>query len=521
LAYVVHRMVAKRWIRVFFTAWLVVANAPLRTMAAADDSAAALLAKHAAYVGWKGGDGSIKTLRETGEAARDGKVVRRFSRLQMGQIYRSSVAANAGSFEGGFTGRVFWQSNVNGFTTSTVGDVVKYLATRIQLADEELTALPGMVRGTETIGGVRTTIVRVVAVAGLPVDLSIDPDSGAYKRITIDPDGRYEERFDVLADTDVGNGKRVLSSWRYVGGQTVYTYTKIEANTDISADELHPPKPVATWTFGPPTQTAPIAVFDKYILIDAMVNGHPGHFMFDTGAAGIVFTDSFARTVGATRRGETRIVGIGGGARANIYRIDTLAIGANTLHDVSITSGLDERLDRGVHIDGYIGFDLLAGAIVEMDLDAQTVRILDPKLVAPDTSQGITVHIDLSTGHIRVPMTVGGRTPVIGTIDSGDTFYALFSSQLVSRGHVSFFSPPDSLASKLQFFGVNGQEVDTCGRLESLELGPITYRPVPACMSDSMSYNNVLIGFDFFKAFNYVFDYPDGEILMTARKNHS
>jgi hypothetical protein len=165
-----------------------------------------------------------------------------------------------------------------------------------------------------------------------------------------------------------------------------------------------------------------------------------------------------------------------------------------------------------------IGFDLLAGAIVEMDLDAQTMRILDPALVVPDSKQGVTVNVDLTTGQPRVPMTVGGKAPVLATLDSGDEFYVLFSSQLVSRQHVTFFSPPDSLAAKLEFFGVNGEEIDDCGKLESLELGPISYRPVPACMSNSMSYNEILVGSDFFEKFNYVFDYPDGELLVTPRK---
>jgi hypothetical protein len=50
---------------------------------AADDPASALLAKHAAYVGWRGGDGSIKTLRETGEITRDGKVLRELTSISV------------------------------------------------------------------------------------------------------------------------------------------------------------------------------------------------------------------------------------------------------------------------------------------------------------------------------------------------------------------------------------------------------------------------------------------------------
>jgi hypothetical protein len=381
-------MFGKSRIALIAGALLVLLTLP-STARAADDTAAALLAKHAAYAGWRGGDGSIKTLRETGEVSRDGKVIRQLRRLQMGAIYRSTVSGSEGTFETGFTGRVFWQSNDNGFTTPDAGDVVKYLATRAQLANEELTALAGAVRGNETVDGVRTTIVRVTAERGLPVDLSIDPETGAFKRVAIDPDGRYEQRFDVLGDTDVGSGKRVISSWRFAGSRTIYTMTKIEANSPIAAEELHPPKPVATWTFGPPAETTPITLTDKRIFVDAVVNGHLGHFVFDTGADGIAITDSFARLVGAKRVGEGEIVGIGGRARSNLYVVDTIAIGSNTLHGVRVVTGLDERT---------------------------------------------------------------------------------------------------------------------------------AYRPVPACMSNSMSDNDLLVGFDFLKHFNYVFDYPDGEIVLTMRK---
>jgi hypothetical protein len=33
-----------------------------------------------------------------------------------------------------------------------------------------------------------------------------------------------------------------------------------------------------------------------------------------------------------------------------------------------------------------------------------------------------------------------------------------------------------------------------------------------------MSRNDILVGLDFMKAFNYVFDYPDGIIVMIPRK---
>jgi predicted aspartyl protease len=494
--------------------------APLSASAAgaSDSDAAALLAKHRAYAGWAAGDGAIKTLRETGEGRRDGKVTVTLAGLRKGAAFRSSIQEEIGEFEIGFTGRVFWQSNENGFTIQTLGDPVKYLITELALENEELTALPGTIQRQATVGGVRTTVVRVIPGPGLPIDLYIDPQTGAYARYVIDPNGKYETSVDVLDFTDVGGGKRVISSWRYTGGKTVYTYTKIEANGEVTDAELHPPTQTASWTFGPPTETVPIEVTDTRIFVNAVVNGHPGRFVFDTGADGIAFTDSFARSVGAKRIGATEISGIGGGARANVYRVDTVALGSSTLHNVIIATGLDESLRDDEHYDGFVGFDLLAGAIVDVNLDEKTMRILDPAKVAPDHTQGLTAHVDLSTGQPRVPMTVAGHVPVLGTLDSGNTFYVLFSNELIQRDHVGFFQDPSSALDRVQFFGVNGTESDPCGNLQSLELGPIVYRPVPACASESFSHNDVLLGFNFVKAFNYVFDYPDGEILMTPRK---
>jgi predicted aspartyl protease len=486
--------------------------------AAADDGAAiALLAKHKAYVGWTGGDGTVKTLRETGEARRDDKVVSSFEELRLGVVYRSSASTRLGSYERGFTGRVFWQSNENGFTVQTLGETVKYLISRIALDNELVSALPGTIRREETVDGVRTSVVRVIPESGLPIDLAIDPQTGALRRYVIDPDGKYETSIDVLDYTGLGAGKRIMSAWRYTGGKTVYRWTKVELNGELTAEELHPPKQTATWTFGPQTETVPVEVTEQRIFVDALVNGRKGRFILDTGADGIVFTDTFARAVGAKRVGETGIRGIGGGARANVYRVDSIALGSSVLHNVAVMTGLDEATEKSERYDGFIGFDLLAGAIVDLNLDRRTMRILDPAAVQPDHNQGIVVRVDLTTGQPRVPMTVAGHIPVLATLDSGNTFYVLFSQELISRDHVGFFQEPGSLANRIQFYGVNGSEIDRCGKLQSLELGPITYRPVPACASESFTHNDVLLGFDFVKAFNYVFDYPDGEIMMVVR----
>jgi hypothetical protein len=57
-----------------------------------------------------------------------------------------------------------------------------------------------------------------------------------------------------------------------------------------------------------------------------------------------------------------------------------------------------------------------------------------------------------------------------------------------------------------------------CGNLESLAIGPITYAGQEACLWGFPS-DFALLGFDFLKHFDYVFDYPHGRMFMTPNKN--
>jgi predicted aspartyl protease len=504
--------------RVVFAAALSALLATMIAPARAADDASALLAKHKAYVGWQDGDGAITSLRESGTVTSDGRVTARIAAVHRGPLFHRTTERSAGRFDDGFTGRVLWSSNDNGFTVQTVGEPAKYVYTSSALFDERLTALPATFVRTETLDGTPVSWIRVQPELGVAAELAIDPSTGALKRAVLDPNGKYETRFDVLAYADVGGGRRVLSSWKYGGEKPVYAYTHVEANVPVTDSDLHPPAQTATWTFDPSGTPVPIELTEHRVLLNATVNGVNAKFIFDTGADGIAFTDSFARRVGAKRVGETRIEGVGGGAAANVYKVDTIAFGGNVLHGVSIATGLDERGSSENDIAGLIGFDLLAGAIVDMNLDAKAMQILDPAKMQPDASKGILARVDLVTGQPRIGMTVAGHVPVLATLDSGNPLYVLFSQSLVARDRVVFFSDPGSLASRLQLTGVNGSEVVTCGRLQSLELGPVVYRPVPACASPSQAHNEVLVGLDFLKAFNVVFDYPDGYLLLIPRK---
>ena len=212
-----------------------------------------------------------------------------------------------------------------------------------------------------------------------------NPPHLSYRRAVVDPDGAHEDSFEGLGYTQAG-GQRFLSAWHHGTSKARFAYTSVEPNAALAPDDLRPPKQTATWTFG----DAPAAVeYDDTrgprLYVDPVVNGVKGKFLFDTGAGGTAMIDSFARKAGAQRFGTT-------------------AIGGSTLHDVVVSSGLDEQTFDRMGVVGLIGFDLLAGTIADLNFDTKTLRLMDPAKVEPDKSAGLVVHVDLSSRHMRAPM---------------------------------------------------------------------------------------------------------------------
>ncbi|HEX3467220.1 MAG TPA: aspartyl protease family protein, partial [Candidatus Elarobacter sp.] len=113
---------------------------------------------------------------------------------------------------------------------------------------------------------------------------------------------------------------------------------------------------------------------------------------------------------------------------------------------------------------------------------------------------------------MRTPMRINDKFDVIATLDSGNPANVLFSRDLISHNGMSFLEQEQFLVE-----GVSGQEVESCGHLTTLALGPVRYQNPAACASPSFARNEILVGLDFMHAFNYVFDYPDGIVVMFRR----
>jgi Aspartyl protease len=489
---------------------LIMALAPLSVGAVStsgsDPQALDLLAKHKAFVGWQLGDGTFTTMRIAGNVSDEkGKQIATLSLLWSGLLSNDAyidLKRNGVTERTGFTGNLFWETDYNGFTTPVYGDYAKFLASATLLKNEGTTELPSTYRGSETVDGKSVGVVRVTLKNGDPIDLYVYPATGAYVKATIDPDGAYETTYHIRSYQDILPGKKMVSSYTVDDDKVVTTYTKFEPNITVEDAELHPSSAISSWTFGDGAPF-PFTMTHDRMLVDATVNGVKGRFLLDTGDDSITLDDQFAnRAQAQVLNNSDTGYSVYGEIKTRLRKISTITFGNNTLHDVVAFSqhfdmsdyGFDEDHD---HFDGLIGFDLFAGAIIKLNVYASTMTILDPNTDL-SAEKGLPVLVDLSQGVPIVPMTLNRAIPVNAMLDTGNPGLILFGRDLISKYHFKTF--------------------DGCAPIQSLSIGPIVYGNQSAC-EYGVGANYMLIGFDFLKHFDFVFDYPHGRMFMTPNRN--
>ncbi|MHB8703421.1 MAG: aspartyl protease family protein [Candidatus Tyrphobacter sp.] len=492
--------------------------------AAQSMDAAALLALHHRYVGWQFGDGTFASMRESGNlvntAPSPGASPQPSTPIRIlirGVAFRATqVDSDTGRpVNSGFTGHLFWESNENGFTHPIIGDEEKYEISFQFLFSEATTELTGALQNPVTIGGASYPVVRVTPGNGFPIDLAIDPRTGAYVRAVIDLSGRYETTIDILSYAQPLPGKRVISHYRYQDSHYTHEMTTFQPNVPIADDELHPPQQTATWTFANPNPF-PIDARGNFILVPATVNGVPGTFLLDTGASVILLTSDFARRAHVRRAAGGAIYGIGGSASAETDVINSLVVGGNTLSNVIAMSSALGNDYRGLlggaynneRVDGLLGYDLLGGAFVRVNIGANTMTILDPSTADLSNERGAVLAVDLSSGQPTIPMTLDGSIAVNATLDTGDRAGVGYSRELVSKYHIAI------MRGMAMIGGVGGGEITNCGAFGKLAIGPILYEGESACETSALTGTNLLVGIDFLKHFNLVFDYPRGQMAL-------
>jgi hypothetical protein len=507
----------------------------------------ALLAKHRAYLGWTFGDGTLTSWRSetrykpsstaTPEPNRTpdaeatpgrGLVV---TTLRRGMQFRETASRGeiVNVDDTGFTGRVFWSARLNNFTVTVLRDRARMMFTENMLDSEEISTLPGEARGTAKIGTLETRVVRVTPSQGFPVDLYVDAD-GAYRREIVAPDTDFKRTIDIDRYIEVLPGKKVVGEYHATAAGS-YVVDKFEPNVAISNEDLHPPEPRPVWSFG---DSAPIpidivshtAVIGKTggraVMFRASINGQEGTFLLDSGASVCVLFGAFADAVKLDKIGSSAIGTLmAGRVETELVSVDQLKIGNNVLRNVIFERAHNDAFKE---FDGIIGFDVLAKAIVDVDIRGHKMTILDPaKYEAHVQKDAAVLPVDLTSRQPAVEITIGKGFPAYPLLDTGNDYLLLLSYTLSKSGKISgpVASIPFGADSITQRSAVGGtaqsRETAPCIRPFRIMIGPIPYENGLTCFADPRTFgpDGGIIGFDFLRHFNWTFDYPHQRLILT------
>jgi hypothetical protein len=516
-----------------------------RSSALETQTAATLLAKHRTFVGWTPGDGTLTSWKATYERfarPKDGETPSPasepseiFVQTRRGVVFRDTATRGddgAIQTDSGFTGRLFWSTNVDGFPVTEYDDSARSDMAYNAIMDETISSLPATSRGTAQIDGATYDVARVTVPNGFPVDLYVGSD-GAYRRAIINPDDRWgRQTYEIEAYVDALPGKKIIGTF---GSRSTHLVLKhVDANPTIADADLVPPKPRAHWDFKS-SDPIPVQVVShpqvfgdsagRAVLFRASIDGHEGTFLLDSGdGAGITLFNPYAADIGLKPIGSGGYVGVNGNSvGADYAKVSEVKIGGNVLHDAIVERSHGSSFSG---VDGIMGFDILAQALVDVDVAGGSMTILDPMKFGPTVEKGaVAFPVDLSDFTPAIHIMIGSNVDAKVTFDTGNDFSVALSDELRSSGKITSLSSQIQLANGQRFDevvyvgGVDGTATEPapCIRITHISVGPIPYENSPVCFGSPKAFgaNGGLIGFDFLRHFNWTFDYPEGKLILT------
>ena len=521
--------------RFLFTLCLFIPAAGL----AASLTPAQILARAKAASGGNAWD-HVRTLREDG-TMKTGGLAGHFSELNDLSSGRSASHFSLGPVEGaqGFDGKVGWSKSPGGEVSPMDSPQGKKLSATGAYQTALAWWFPGRWPGTITLVGQRKAgqdtfwVLRVVPRGGLPFELWINAKThliartvmatgmGSIKQTTYLSDYRTVDGVKIAFHERISNGKKQYD--------TVVQLKKVSVNVPVSAaDFAMPGQALHDFSFlgGANEATIPFQLINNHIFIRVAVDGHPLHFMVDTGGANVL-TPGAAKRAGITSKGAFRGGGVGKkSVDTGIGRVKTLTLGGKVALKKQIfwvlpLPGFSDV--EGAAFDGLVGYGVFKRFVVKIDYVGHTLTLMRPKAFDP------------ATAGTPVPFTFLGHMPgVTGSIDglSGE-----FEIDTGSRGALTIWTPfvkehgldsryettPDTVVG----WGVGGSASGRVTRGGTLTIGGRVSVPDPVMELSSAKAGagtdkNISgnIGGGILKHFTVTFDYAKQVMYLKPNKNY-
>jgi predicted aspartyl protease len=331
-----------------------------------------------------------------------------------------------------------------------------------------------------------------------------------------------------------------FSDWRRVGG-VLFPFTTRQSTgdpqfditvrtTEIELLDRLPlgaiPRPevkdVSDFAVVDPARAADIefALVRNLILLEVRINeAEPSWFLLDTGAGATVISTAYAETIGVTSRGTMEARGAGGSEVAGYAEIDSMSLpGIELGKQTVVTVSLDVIATALAHpVDGILGYDFLSRCAVEIDYGRRRLAIHPSGEYRPPPGRA-RVPLRLEANVPRIEGILEGEHRGSFILDTGNTRSLLLHSPFVRATGLDRrgWKSSETLA------GIGGRESFLEARIESLALGDVEFRDVPAMLATSEEGIGATgeaignIGAGLFEGGVLAFDYSEGALWIEA-----
>ena len=267
--------------------------------------------------------------------------------------------------------------------------------------------------------------------------------------------------------------------------------------------------------------------FDLYAnvpFVQARVNNSPPlWFILDTGAGGSGIDAARARRLGLKYLDTVRVTGMGGSVKGGYVGGATFKFPGVEVFDQKVFTIPMEfmRARVGRPVDGIIGYDLFRLFVVEIDYDARTISLRDPRTyeykgdgeVVPFTLRG-------NTPYTTARLELAGHGTVEGKfeIDTGADGLVSINSPFAAKHRLA-----EVLTAKTGTqtgAGAGGDSPYFAARVAGFSLGRSRFEnPIVTVSRDTKgtgtdAESDGQLGGDFFRRFRVVFDYTRGRMIL-------
>ncbi len=255
----------------------------------------------------------------------------------------------------------------------------------------------------------------------------------------------------------------------------------------------------------------PFELSDNLPNLQVRVNGSaPLRFILDSGASVWVIDQSQAKTLGLKTEEQRKITGAGAGS-VDVTYTKNVSFGLTGIEtsvpNVALIDLSSLQASLGRKVDGIIGYDFFDRYVVEIDYDANIVRLFEPKTYNySGNGEIIPITIKKKHAYVTAKMKLAGRESVAREylVDSG-------SSDAVNDDLIAQSSAP-----KVEVVGGVGlgQEFKVIlSRVERLQLGSIVFENTNGASGGQK------IGGELLHRFTVIFDYSRQRMILEPNRH--